>query len=212
MVRKASDLFSLLSSRGRGRRSRSGGWFRSVGGFVGGLLPRRRADPVSPRGASIPGYAAVALAALSLLVGYVCGTVFPFQRGAADLNTGAATDRREPQKPGPVNPVGARRTPTPADTEVLTQAALCVAKYDGDGSDAVLAADYLREHGLQRARVYRVWFEDGTSAWTTVVYYDGDRDRNSVEQKLREIASPDPTYESFKIGPSWPFQLAIRKE
>ncbi|MBK8097817.1 MAG: hypothetical protein IPK26_11960 [Planctomycetes bacterium] len=211
MVRKASDLFSLLSSRGRGRRSRSGGWFRTIGGLVGGLLPRRRVDPVAARGSSVPGYAAVALAALSLLVGYVCGTVFPFQRGAAELNAGTS-ERREPQKPGPVNPVGARRTPTATDTEILTQEALCVAKYEGDGSDAVLAADYLRQHGLQRARVYRVWFQDGTSAWTTVVYYDGERDRGSVEQKLREIASPDPTYESFKIGPSWPFQLAIRKE
>lgn len=211
MVRKASDLFSLLSSRGRGRRSRNGGWFRSVGGFVSGLLPRRRVEPLPARGTSVPGYAAAALTALSLLVGYVCGTVFPYHRGAADLNAGAGTEPRQPQKPGPVNPAGARRTPTAADLEVLTQKAVCVALYDGDGSDAVNAADYLRQHGVQRARVRRLWTNDGKSPWGTIVYYDGEGDRAEIEQKLREIASPDPTYESWKQGASFPLPIEITR-
>ncbi len=72
-------------------------------------------------------------------------------------------------------------------------------------------SDDLTQLQVLAARVRRLWTNDGKSPWGTIVYYDGEGDRAEIEQKLREIASPDPTYESWKQGASFPLPIEITR-
>jgi len=212
LVRKSSDLFSLLASRGRApaRRKPSGG-----GGFFGSLFGGGSKDVTAPRKQGSSGLALAAVAFLCLGVGYLLGDAFPMTpRTGTGEALRSGPQARTGQRPGPVTPV---QKPEPAandgtlrpevEVEPLTNQAFFLVAYEED--DRPLASDLarkLRVAGIATARPYRVWMNSKTY-WTVAAYYDGAKDKEALRKKLLEVPGPEghPKFESSrKSVPDWP--------
>jgi hypothetical protein len=245
LVRKASDLFGLLQTRGRGRNWRSGGsgFFSRLGIFsrFGGAFRSRRSDPGPARGMRFGSAATAAIAFACLGLGYLLGDRFPLGGARDPLQTGTGgrvEQGRDPQRPAllgekglgekglgdkdgtgneaaPATPAGSpgAGAPTAEDVKPLRPKAwLCAAYRDSsDGSEALAAARHLAKNGLPLARPYRLWSRDGVPVWTTIVYFDGDAEKNAALEALRTVAAPDALFEHYRSGPSgWPSEMVIR--
>lgn len=230
MVRKASDLFGLLQTRGRGRSWRSGGsgFFARFGGVFGSGFRSRRSDPGPARSARFGSGATAAIAFACLGLGYLLGDRFPLGGARDPLQTGAGRGEQEraPQRPAllgekdsagkeaPAGPAGdAGNVPTAEDIKPLRPKAwLCAAYRDStDGREALAAARHLARNGLSLARPYRLWSKDGVPVWTTVVYFDGEAEKTAAVELLRTVPAPDSLFEHYRTGPTgWPSEMVIR--
>lgn len=212
MVRKSSDLFTLLASRGRAPARRKsgggGGLFRSV--FGGGSQ-----DVTAPRKQGSSGLALAAVAFLCLGAGYLLGDAFPMTpRTGAGEALRAGPQARSGQRPGPVVTPVAKQEPVANDgvlrpeveVEPLTNQAFFLVAYEDDRALASDLARKLRVAGITTARPYRVWMNSKTY-WTVAAYFDGAKEKEALRQKLLQVASPDghPKFESSrKSVPDWP--------
>ena len=192
MARKASDLFTLLQSRGSGRGAsgRSGsGIFGQMTGWLSGLSGhRRRRYEGGRRAMQFSGIALCAIVFASAGVGYLLGDTFPLGgKGAALRSQG----RQEPQGVAP-QVLGAAsldrfRLPADKESDSLSEDCYVVANY-GEGDKArAQAADLallLRSQGIDAARPYHYWDQH---LWWTVVYYKGSDQADEVRKKLVQV-------------------------
>ncbi len=217
MVRKSSDLFTLLASRGRAPARRKSG---SGGGLFRSLFGGATKDVTAPRKQSGSGLALAAVAFFFLGVGYLLGDAFPITPRTGSGGAGApealrsGPQARTGQRPGPVTPP-AKSEPVANDgslrpdveVEPLTNQAFFLVAYEED--DRALASDLarkLRVSGIATARPYRVWMNSKTY-WTVAAYYDGAKGKEELRQKLLQVPCPEghPKFESSrKLVADWP--------
>lgn len=219
MAHKSNDLFSLLSSRGRGRsRSgrRSGGLFAGVTGFLGALLPKptRHKDVTRPRhqGVTLNGLSMAGIVFACLGVGYLLGDAFPLRAGGRDLNASLVKGPPEAQKPGMIRAGG--ELSEEEECARLSGNALTVGYFGGDDrAKAAAIAKWLRGKGLDKARIYKQWLDDsdGTSYWVALVYYKDAADEAVARQALLTAAFPrEFGIDGFKIKrEGWPWEMPV---
>ncbi len=236
MARKASDLFSLLQSRGKGRggssrRSGSGGGTGVVGGALGSVVRAARSlfggsRTDVGRGARASGggrtirLSGVALAGIAFVclgVGYLLGDAFPMTANAA-LRAGPGQQdpgRSEPVRPGPIDggPKAAPGGLDGADLAPLTNQVFFLTVFgDGNRQKAFDLAAHLQRNGVASARPY--WHQDGSgAAWLTVAYYDGPAQARTLRDRLLAVpALPAvPEFESTrKTTKDWPLAVVLR--
>lgn len=228
MARKASDLFSLLQSRGRGRggssRRSAGGAigkvFGSVTGAVRGLMGSRGTDvgrgSRSSRSAGntirMSGLGMAGIAFLCLGVGYLLGDAFPLS-GQAALRAGTSTDAgkgsgtegagpRQPVRPGPIGNQGPNGGAAADDGSFapLTNEGFFLAAFgNGQKQRAVDLAAHLRGQGIDSVRAY--WYQAGSdSQWVTVAYFDGPANAAKTRADLLKVPGPaaDPEFENVR--------------
>jgi hypothetical protein len=218
MARKASDLFTLLQSRGggRGASGRSGsGILGQMMGWLQGLAgpKRRRFDGGGGRRAlQFSGMALLGIVFASVGAGYLLGDAFPLGGKGSALR---GPNRQEqggvaPQVlGGPAAGVDKYRLSPDKECDTLTKQFYVVANYGEDGrAQASELALLLRSNGVETARPYLFW---KPHAWITVVYFEVDQ-AEAVRQKLLQM--PDlaghPRFAADrKRIKDWPPALAV---
>jgi hypothetical protein len=221
MARKASDLFTLLQSRGggRGASGRSGpglfgsmmGWFSSLGG------PKRRRFDGGGRGRMVQ-FSSLALAGIvfaSVGVGYLLGDAFPMGGKNSPLRS---QGRQEPQGTVPqvlgnpaVNLDKYRLSPD-KEADVLSKQCFALAMYEEGDRDREQAADLalqLRAHGIATARPFLLW---NPRHWLTVAYYEDAEQAQAVREKLLQVPelAAHPQFGAIrKKTPDWPKPMRV---
>jgi hypothetical protein len=207
VARKTSDIALLLGSRGRSRSRGSRGFADTVRKFIDKLAGRRgsgrslRRDDRRGR-QNVSGW----LFLIGLLVafggGFVVGGKFGGPGGPADLS---ANPGRTPGF------VGEFVTPP------LTSDAFIVAAYPGLEPDeakergAGLCA-WLRDHGLQKARLYEYLTEKVGRVWVVAVYFDGSAEEEATHKRLKALPqdAPDQAFaQSRSQDEQWPLPRRI---
>lgn len=198
MARKASDLFTLLQSRGGGRgASGRPGILGQVTGWLNGLFgssKRRYHDGGGRRAMQFSSTALLGIVFASLGVGYLLGDAFP-------LAGRAALRRGPPQDPGPVRPhviktgVEAFRLDATEECKPVSKQAYIAAWYGGDTegerSSASALALQLRAEGLETARPFRVWNGEASN-WAVMAYFEGSDAAAEVRKKIVSVAAGYP--------------------
>jgi hypothetical protein len=227
MARKASDLFTLLQSRGSGRGAsgRSGpGILGQMTGWLLGLVgpKRRRFDGGGSRRAlQFSGIALAGIVFASLGAGYLLGDAFPLG------GKGPALRGPSREQPGGVAPQvlagngsGLERYRLTPETEckpLARQGYLLGVFGEGEAARAEASnlALRLRAEGIDSARPYRVWMKNGRQPWTVLAYYDGGAEgADGVRRKVMAAVARVPDLaQSQQVATEkkrdWPEALAV---
>jgi hypothetical protein len=202
LVRKSSDLMSLLAHRGSmRRRSRSGFWFKAnslLRSIVTGH-PEAKGTRRKPERA---GLAAAVVAIGCIGVGYLLGNTFPWSRdepGQGGLRASAPQNRNGI----PPGPLGQHE-----DLRPLAASFFLTAIYDSL-DQAGVAARQLRQKDLPTARPREFHTGDGP-VYGVVVYFDGVRERDSLQKVLLQVEAPDATFAVYrKQTQGWPLATEV---
>lgn len=202
-MRKTSDIAMLLGSRSksRSRGSKKSLW-SSLLRTVDGLLGRSKGGRSRQRGASV----STILFACGLVGAFGGGFVLGGRVGGA--GGGDPLQARAPQRPGFMHEdaklaefgfVVSAYAVVPDDPERTEQRARQRA------SDL---AKYLAENGLPKSRC-REWRE---GLWVTVVYYEGDAERDHTRAVLLNLPDevPDQDFRRSRSETDWPQSYSIQ--
>ncbi len=206
LVRKSSDMASLLGSRGRSRPR--GGFVQGLRSVVNSWLGRSRSRERS-RGFELSGW----LVAGSLLAAFAGG--FLVRDRVGDFKNPAGLDAK---------PSNGAVGSTPAfqlelETRPIHNQCFVVAAYDGlaeaDGkAQAKALAEYLRGKKLLKARPFPLKTAKGT-VWLVCVYYDGDTELLDTRNQLRGLPEdvPDGVFVALRASSEkdlWPRTWVVR--
>lgn len=210
LVRKSSDMASLLGSRGRSRPR--GGFVQGLRSVVDSWLGRSRMRERS-RGFELSGWIVTAGLVAAFAVGFL----------VRDRVGGFATPASLDARPGGSangGPTGA----TPAllgelDTRAINNQCFVVAAYEGvsDADGKALAkalAEYLRSRKIDKARPYPIKTPKG-SVWAVCVYYEGDTELLGTRSLLRSLPEdvPDAVFVALRASTEkdlWPKTWVVR--
>ena len=211
------------SSRGRKRKRRprdtergrrAGAWFSALVGSLGsgaGGKPGKstksrktarpsksgkRKEPKSgPAPLSIPGTWLVALLLLALGGGFLLGRTTAGAKGSDELRTGNKTAKLMPGRLTPKG--GSSDLGLQNEVETLSQYCYLMLVYrDSQRAQASQMAEYLRDHGLETARIRPGSNKKtGSPIWVVVVYVL-DKDRSYVDEIK---AVPPPAFDTEKF-------------
>lgn len=195
-MRKTSDIAMLLGSRSKSRsRGSKKGLFSSFLRVVDGLLGRPKGRRSKPRSSSV-----------STIV-FACGLVAAFGGGFV---LGERVGGGEPASEGSLNARVAQRPGFVLEDTKLADNGFVVAAYavteqrppEVARRCAVDLAKYLSENGLAKSRP-REW-RDGL--WVTVVYYEGDAERDHTRAMLLNMPedAPDEDFRRSRAETDWP--------
>lgn len=203
-MRKTSDIAMLLGARGKSRsRSSRRGVFSPFLGVIDGVLGYSGKRRRKQRKQNVPAmvFAVAVIAAFG--GGFLVGGQFADAAGDDPLRA------RVGRAPDFVN----ERL-----TEKLADQGYVVAIYDpaiagGDAEakqDALNLAKYLQGMGLEKSRAL-LWNTQEASFWVTVVYYEGDAERDGTKDQLLNLPEDVPCQEfaSYRSDSGWPADRKI---
>ena len=200
-MRKTSDIAMLLGARGKSRSSSSrGGVFSSFLGVIDGVLGRSGKRRRKQRKQNVPAMVLAVAVIAAFGGGFYVGGQFADAAGDDPLRA------RVGQAPDFVNE---------RETDKLAALGYVVAAFDPSepSSDAQAMngardfAKYLRGQGLAKSRP-RQW---PNGVWATVVYYEGDAERDGTRDQLLNLPAdvPCPEFYLYRSESDWPSGIAI---
>jgi len=200
MARKPGDLMSLLAHRGSmRRRGKASGLQKFFSVLRTVMAGRSSGGPSTRRSAGNGSVVLATLAFTCLAIGYLLGSVFPWNGG--DAADPLIATQGDPVRSGLVpGPIGER-----LDLQPLSSTFLLTAAYPGYAA-ASEAAGRLHQSGLETARPYQL-----QRGFGLVVYYDGPQAEQQVRATLESVAAPDVTFADYrKRGKGWPIAGSVR--
>lgn len=131
------------------------------------------------------GMVMAAVALLCLGIGFSLGRFLP-GRQEVDLNRPEATG---PRRPGPID-AGKGALPAEKETEQLSTVAFELLRfYPSQRSEAARAAEYLRAHGVDTARIQRSSTKAVANIWVVFAYVPSPDQAEAVLAKLKAVPS-----------------------
>lgn len=195
-MRKTSDIAMLLGSRSKSRsRGSKKSLFSSLVRVVDGLLGRTKSSRSKQRRASVSTLVFAGCLVAAFGGGFVIGERVGGGAGEDPLNARVA------QRPEFVHEVDAAKLASEAFVAAAYLATETRSEEDAKES-AVVLAKYLQANGLPKSRPYR-W---RAGLWVTVVYFEGDAERDHTRAMLLNMpdGEPDEEFSRSRLDSSWP--------